>query len=265
MEFVSANGISMSVEVMGSPNGSTVMFSNSLAADMEMWREPAVRLAEKFNVILFDARGHGSTEATQGDYTLSMLGQDVLSLMDCLEMEKVHFVGLSLGGMIGQWLAVNAQERLQSLTLCATFSQADPVIWEQRVDAVRSMGVEPVADATLQRWLTEPFRRAESAKTDDVRKMILRTSMDGYAGCAAAIRDMDIADYPQRINVPTLVIAAEQDPSSPPHVMKQIHEQITGSEYELIRDAAHVFTVEQPEETARIIGAFIGRQEETRS
>ncbi|MEX2692993.1 3-oxoadipate enol-lactonase [Rhizobium mongolense] len=262
MEFISANGISMSVDISGAPNKPAVMFGNSLAADMEMWRASVSFLESDFTILRYDGRGHGASEATSGDYSLDLLGRDALSILDALGFGQIHYVGLSLGGMVGQWLAVNARERLKSLTLCATFSQADWGMWDERVTAVRSSGVAPMLDGTLQRWLTASFRQTQLEETDRVREMILRTSVDGYAGSAAAIRDMEISDYPSRIDLPTLLVAGDQDPSAPPELMRKMHEQISGSEFSLIEDSAHVFTVEQPEQTANIIGRFLRGRED---
>lgn len=261
MDFISANGISMAVAIHRRANAPAVVFSNSLAADMEMWHPQAEALADGFTAIRFDARGHGATEATPGDYSLELLGSDVLALLDELKIDKVHFVGLSLGGMVGQWLGVNAPNRLKSLTLCATFNLAPYDMWNQRIETVRKSGIGAIVEPTLERWLTEPFRVSHPRQTQAVRDMILRTSVDGYAGSAAAIRDMNIKDYLGRINLPTLLVAAELDPSSPPSTMRQMHEQARNSEYREIAGAAHVFTIEKPEESAEIIGDFLKRIE----
>jgi 3-oxoadipate enol-lactonase len=181
--------------------------------------------------------------------------------MDQLGLERVHFVGLSLGGMVGQWLAVNAPERLKTLTLCATFSKTDPSLWDDRIAAVQRNGVSAIVDATLERWLTEPFRTAHADRMAAVREMILRTTVEGYAGSAAAIRDMDIENYAEKIRVPTLLLAAEDDVSATPAGMRDIHRKIVGSEFVRIADAAHVFTLEKPAQTAKIIGEFLTRHD----
>lgn len=251
----------MSVDMSRLAGRPTIVFSNSLAADKTMWEGVAAALSDSFGILRFDARGHGETESTPGDYSLELLARDVIGLLDTIGLDRVHFVGLSLGGMIGQWLAVNAPERLKTLTLCATFCTTDPALWDRRVATVRAEGVQSVVDATLQRWLTAPFRAAHADRIAAIREMILATTVDGYAGSAAAIRDMDIGAYPAKIRVPTLLLAAEDDVSATPEAMREIHRRIVGSEFVQISDAAHVFTFEKPELTARVIGDFLTRHE----
>lgn len=257
MERLLINGIFVQVDEMGSRSAPTVLLSNSLAADMTMWTAQATALAENYRVIRFDARGHGLTEATGGDYSLDLLVDDVLALLDVIEVERVHFVGLSLGGMIGQLLAVRAPHRLSSLTLCATFGSSSPEMWDQRVKAVWASGVGPMIEATLERWLTPGFRAAHPEITTTVREMISRTSAEGYAGCAAAIRDMDLRGVADRIKVPTLLVAAADDPSATPEMMSQLHRRIGGARFALLEDAAHLFTMEQPERATRILAGFL--------
>ncbi len=257
MERLLVNGISVHVEEMGPSGAPVVLMSNSLAADVSMWAAQARELARNYRVIRFDARGHGQTEATDDDYSLDLLADDALSLLDALGIEKVHFIGLSLGGMIGQLLAVRAPHRLQSLVLCATFASTSPEMWDQRVKAARSTGVAPLVEPTLERWLTPGFRAARPDVADAVRAMIARTTAEGYAGCAAAIRDMDLIGTAPRISLPTLLLAAADDPSAPPETMSQLHERIEGARFVVLEDAAHLFTIEQPDRVTQIIAGFL--------
>ncbi|CAN5423364.1 3-oxoadipate enol-lactonase [soil metagenome] len=257
MERLQVNGISVHVDEMGSRDAPALLMSNSLAADMTMWAAQARVLARDYRVIRFDARGHGRTEATKGDYSLDLLADDILALLDKLEIDRVHFVGLSLGGMIGLLLAVRAPHRLASLVLCATSDSSVPGIWDERVKSVRAAGVGPMVEATLERWLTPGFRAARPGVANAVREMIARTSADGYAGCAAAIRDMNLKGVAERISAPTLLVAAADDPSATPETMSQLHKRIAGAHFALVENAAHLFTMEQPDRSTRILAGFL--------
>lgn len=251
------NGLGVRVDDIGPRSAPVVLLSNSLAADLSMWDDQAAKLAQSYRVLRLDTRGHGGTEATEGDYSLDLLGTDVLGLMDMLEIGRVHFIGLSLGGMIGQHLAQRAPERLASLTLCATFSRAPFDMWDERARLARSGGFDSLIEPTLERWLTPRCHAEHPEVVDRVRRMIAGTSPVGYAGCACAIRDMRIDDAVERIGVPTLVVAAEQDPSSTLDSMIELHRRIPGAKFARIADASHLFTMERPQEATRILAGFL--------
>lgn len=234
--------------------------SNSLAADLTMWDSQAAALSENFRIIRYDTRGHGQTEATLGGYSLDLLVDDVLALLDTLGISVVHFIGLSLGGMIGQLLGAKAPNRLRSLTLCATFAQTSPELWQQRIETVGRQGLEPIVEPTLERWFTPYFRDRHADVVKAARDMIRRTSVEGYIGCAAAIRDMNLAGVAEAISVPTLLIAGAEDPSATPEMMLDLHKRISGSKFALLPGAAHVPTMEQPQAITEIIGSFLARQ-----
>ncbi len=257
MARLRVNGIFVQVDEKGSPDAPVVVLANSLGADMTMWSEQAEALAKDYRVVRFDARGHGRTEATDGDYTLDLLADDVLLLLDALGIERMNFVGLSLGGMVGQVLAARAPERVSSLVLCATFASAPSDVWDERARAARSTGTGPLVEATVERWLTPAFRAARPDVADAVRRMVGGTSAEGYAGCAAAIRDMNLEGVAEQISAPTLLIAAAQDISAPPETMLALRRRIKGAQFALIEDAAHLFTMEQPDRATRLIAGFL--------
>ncbi|HVJ41907.1 MAG TPA: 3-oxoadipate enol-lactonase [Dongiaceae bacterium] len=244
----------------GAENRPAVLMSNSLAADLTMWDSQAKALSQDFRVIRYDTRGHGQTEATAGDYSLDLLVDDVLALLDTLKIPTVHFIGLSLGGMIGQLLGARAPDRLRSLTLCATFAQTSPDLWKQRIATVKQHGLEPVVEPTLERWFTPYFRERHGDVVNAARAMIRLTSAEGYIGCAAAIRDMNLAGVAEKIATPTLLIAGAEDPSATPDMMLGLHKRISGSKFALLPDAAHVLTMEQPQAITEIISSFLARQ-----
>lgn len=257
MEHLWVNGNLLRVVQAGPAQAPAVILSNSLGADLSMWDELAKDLVRYFRVIRMDTLGHGGSAAAAGDYSLNQLADDVLAVMDSLNIRRAHFIGLSLGGMIGQVLGATSGSRFESLTLCATFADAPRQMWADRVDAVRATGVAPLVDGTIERWFTPAFRETETKTIAAVRKMITDTSVNGYAGCAAAIRDMDLTGVPEQIKIPTLVIAAAQDPSATPEAMKALHARIPGAHYAEIAGAAHLFPLEKPDETSRLILSFL--------
>jgi 3-oxoadipate enol-lactonase len=241
------NGIETRYALTGKPGAPVVILSHGLAADLSMWAPQLDTLSHSFAVLSYDIRGHGGSSATPGDYSLALLAADVLALMDGLGIERAHYVGLSLGGMIGQYLGAWHGERLASLTLCATTSDAPKASWDARVREARAVGVAPLAEATVERWVTPAFKHAHPELMAMMRAMVLGTSLDGYAGCAAAIRDMELAAVLGRIAVPTLVVAGQADTSTPLPVLERIAGSIPGAQLLTIADAAHMPTLEQPQ------------------
>lgn len=187
------NGIQTAFTLEGKAGAPVVILSHGLAADRSMWAPQIEALSRSYTLLSYDIRGHGDSGASAGDYSLRLLAQDVLALMDALGIARAHYVGLSLGGMVGQYLGAWHGERLSSLTLCATTSDAPKASWAARVHEVRARGVEQMADATIDRWVTPAFKSLHPEMMTMLRAMVLRTSLDGYAGSAAAIRDMELA------------------------------------------------------------------------
>lgn len=257
MEHLWVNGNLLRVVQAGLAQAPAVILSNSLGADLSMWDALADDLSHDYRVIRMDTRGHGGSAPVDGDYSLGQLADDVLAVMDRLDIRRAHFIGLSLGGMIGQVLGARSGGRFESLTLCATFADAPRQMWADRVDAVRATGVAPLVDGTIERWFTPAFCETAPKTIAAVAKMIGDTSVSGYAGCAAAIRDMDLTGVPEQIKTPTLIIAATQDPSATPAAMKALHARIPGALYAEIADAAHLFPLEKPGETSALVLTFL--------
>jgi 3-oxoadipate enol-lactonase len=175
-----------------------------------------------------------------------MLAADALGLLDALEIERVHFCGLSKGGMVGQMLGARHGDRLISLALCSTACHMpQPELWDERIRLVTESGMAAIADAVIERWFTEAFRREPTIELERVQRMILETPPRGYAACCAAIRDMDLRDLIAGIRVPTLVIVGEDDPATPPERAREIHSLIPGAQLEVIPDASHLLNIEQ--------------------
>jgi 3-oxoadipate enol-lactonase len=236
--------------------------SNSLASNLSMWDPQMSALTSRFRVLRYDTRGHGGTDAPAGPYSLDELAEDVRALWQVLGITRTHFIGLSMGGMIGQILALKYPQMLQSLALCDTMSrvptEAKP-LWDDRIHAAETQGMEPLVESTLARWFTEPFRQQGSPVLDQVRTMIRTTPPQGYAGCCHAIAALNLTDQLSAITLPTLIIVGEDDPGTPVAASRVIHEQINGSELVILKSAAHLSNLEQPAAFNQALTAFLSR------
>jgi 3-oxoadipate enol-lactonase len=224
-----------------------------------MWEPQMLQLEQHFRILRYDTRGHGRSSVTPSDYTIEQLGGDVLGLLDALGLERVHFCGLSMGGMIGIWLGVHAPERLHRLVLCNTAAGiGTKEMWNARIAVVRKDGMRSVAAAVIERWFTPEFRSAFPQKVAQAQQMLENSPPEGYASSCAAIRDMDQRDAVGRIAVPTLVIHGGKDPVTSTADTQFLINQIPGvASVEL--NAAHLSNVEQPETFTEAVISFLSR------
>jgi 3-oxoadipate enol-lactonase len=247
---IKANGIQVNYELSGKKGAPVVVLSHSLSSNLLMWNPQMDALNPYFQVLRYDTRGHGSTDAPSGPYTLELLAEDVIGLLDALDMDRVHFVGLSMGGMIGQCLGLNHPPRLKSLVLCDTASivpaEAQPV-WQERLDKVRRKGIEALCEETMERWFSPAFLRQNPPMVRLIREQILTTPATGYIGCAEAIRRLNFLDRISAIKIPTLILVGEDDPGTPVSASKAMHERIAGSTLVVLPSARHLSSVEQTE------------------
>jgi 3-oxoadipate enol-lactonase len=235
----------------GPDRAPVLVLSNSLGTALEMWDEHMPALADHYRVLRYDQRGHGQTPAPPGPYTIAELGRDVLELLDRLGLKRACFCGTSLGGMTGLWLAINAPERIDRLALCCTSAHLPPrETWSDRAAAVRARGMESVADAALERWFTPGFTRRRPETVDQIRTALLETVAEGYAGCCEAIASHDVRAELASIRAPTLVLAAEDDPATPPEHGRLIADAVDGARLVVLEQARHLAVVELAEETA---------------
>jgi 3-oxoadipate enol-lactonase len=252
------SAVEVAYDVTGPEDAPLLVLSNSLGSTPAMWDAQAPALAERMRVVRYDHRGHGRSPVPPGPYELADLGGDALALLDRLGAERVRWCGLSLGGMVGMWLAVNATERIERLVLCCTSARlGPPSMWSERAATVRAEGVEAIADAGIGRWLTPGFIEREPEATARVRAMLVSTPADGYANCCAAIEHMDLVDQLDRVRAPTLVIAADQDPATPPEHGELIAARVPGAHFELVTGAAHLATIEQPAAMTELIAGHL--------
>jgi 3-oxoadipate enol-lactonase len=261
MNALTINGTELNYRLDGDPTAPVVLLSNSLASNLNMWaaQVPAL-LAAGFRVLRYDARGHGHSQVPAGPYTMEMLAADALGLMDALQLEKVHFCGLSMGGMTGQMLATHHSARLNSLVLCATAAyMGPPELWAGRIKLVEESGMAAVAGPTIDRWFTARNQRALPAAVAEVRAGILATPAAGYAACAAAIRDMDQRETIHAIRVPTLVMVGALDPGTTVEAARLMHARIPGAELLIIPESQHFFNVEMPQQFNAGLLDFLAR------
>jgi 3-oxoadipate enol-lactonase len=258
---VQANGISMHYTMDGPVDAPVVVLGHSLSANLGMWDSQMHALAQ-YRVLRYDTRGHGATEAPAADYTLALLADDLFGLLDSLGLDQVHFVGLSMGGMIGQVAAVTDQSRFLSLSLCDTTSTVPEALhstWHERIETVRADGVESLVTSTIDRWFSTHYQVQASIEVDKIRAMIRSTAVEGYCGCCYAIMGLNITDQLPAITVPTLLIVGEDDPATPVAAHQVINQRIAGSELVVIPDALHLSNVEQRDAFNTVLCGFLAR------
>ena len=257
---VRANGIDIHYRTDGA-DGSWVVLAHALGVDHQLWDSIAQRLASRHRVLRYDARGHGKTSAPHGAYTLFQLADDVAGLLDALSIEQAHFVGLSMGGMVGQVLGVRHPHRLLSLTLCDTVSYT-PVsahaMWDERIGQVEAHGMSGIVEPTIQRWLTTPFREAHPDVVERIRSLLRTTPPHGYVGTCLAIKALDTRSSLARIACPTLVVTGEQDTGAPVEAAREIASHIPDARLKVISDAAHLAPIEQEEAFLADLDEFFG-------
>ncbi|MGW7685186.1 3-oxoadipate enol-lactonase [Kribbella sp. NPDC054772] len=228
----------------GPGDAPVVLLGSSLGADHSMWAPQVDVLAQRFRVIAFDHRGHGASEVPEGPYTIEDLGQDVVELLNTLMIEQASYVGISLGGSVGLWLAQHAPQRMHRLVAICPPSNpaATPQTWTDRAAQVRADGTQAITDATLGRWFLPEF-----TETDPIKQMLLDCPAEGYAACCEALSTTNLVPDLEKITAPVLVITADSDTSIPPETVVPLAGQIPGAHLEVIENAAHLVTYSHPD------------------
>jgi 3-oxoadipate enol-lactonase len=253
-----ADGTRIRYQVEGPAGAPPVLFSHSLGVTMDTW-EPQVRaLAGDFRVLRYDARGHGGSAAPAGMYDIALLARDALAVLDAEDITAAHVVGLSMGGMVGMWIATHAPHRVQRLVLANTTAHI-PLrdMWNSRIETALRDGMDTIAAPTMNRWLGEAFKAGAAAEVEQLIGGMRAMSPVGYAGCCGALREADQRETVGRIQAPTLVITGAADLATTPAVAEALAAAIPGARVELIPAAGHLSNVEQPEAFNRVIRAFL--------
>jgi 3-oxoadipate enol-lactonase len=259
MPFLECGDLRVHYALSGPANAPVVMLSNSLGTTLRLWEPQIPTLESAFRVLRYDTRGHGQTTVTPAPYTIEQLASDAVAVLDALGLERVHFCGLSLGGMIGIRLGIHARERLDRLALCNTAARIGTTeSWNTRIEQVRSGGVRNIAPLVLERSYTAEFRQRSPDVAAWTQRMLEETPLEGYAGCCAAIRDADLREDVSGISTPTLVIAGAQDTATSAADARFLAGSIRGACYAEL-PAAHLSSVEVAAEfTARLTGFLTG-------
>ncbi len=258
MRFAALSPVGLHYRISGNPKGPAVLFLNPLGTDLRLWNRVIPGFQERFRVIRVDHRGQGLSDAPEGPYTIFEMAEDVARLLDHLEIRSASVIGLSIGGMVAQALASIRPELVFRLILCDTGAViGTPESWEERRQAVLSGGMEAVADATLERWLPEEYRNGHPEELSLWRNLLLRTSLQGYLGACAALRDADLTESTRALSVPSLVLCGSEDQVTPPSLGEALADLITGAEFDLIEGAAHLPCLDRSELLGHRIRQFL--------
>ncbi|MEN3306361.1 MAG: 3-oxoadipate enol-lactonase [Micromonosporaceae bacterium] len=246
-------------EISGPPDAPVLVLGCSLGTTLQMWQPLLGQLGDRYRVVRYDHRGHGGSPVPPGPYTVEELGRDVLALLDSLDLDQVLYCGLSLGGMVGMWLAAHAPHRVRRLALLCTAAYLPPAEgWLTRAAQVRSAGTASIAELVLARWFTAPYLAAHPDEVAAYRTMLAGAPSEGYAGCCEAIAKMDLRPVLPRIRAATLVVAGRADPAIPPVFGEQIAAAVPGARFAIVEGAAHLASVEQPAAVGLLLAGHLG-------
>jgi 3-oxoadipate enol-lactonase len=259
MAFVRAGGLVVHHTFDGPPDAPVLLLGNSLGTNFHLWDDVVGTLSRSLRVLRYDMRGHGLTDTGEGDaFTVEHLAGDAVQLLDALGIERAHYMGLSIGGLVGQALAANYPERVSAVVLCATANMiGPPSSWDDRIATIRDGGLSAIAPAVMQRWFTPRTHAERPEVIAGYTNMLERTTVRGYIGCARAVRDADLRAADAEIRCPALVISGAEDPSTPPSAGEALRDAIPGARYALIPQSAHIIAAEAPQTLARAAFEFL--------
>lgn len=257
MAEIKLGGVSFNVSVEGPEDAPALLIGHSLGSDLSQWDPQMPSLTRRFRVVRYDSRGHGMSEPTPGPYSIDQLGRDALGVLDALGIEKAHFMGLSLGGLVGMWLMVNAPHRIDRAILANTNACfGHPDVWNARIRQALADGMDAMAPATMDRWFTREFQERAPAEIDRISARFRATPAQAYAATAAALRDADLREAIRGVKNRVLVIVGTQDPATPPAAGGLIAEHIPGARLVAL-EAAHLSNIEAANDFTRAIVSFL--------
>jgi 3-oxoadipate enol-lactonase len=258
MPEVASDGARIWFTVEGRSGAPALLLSHALGTSGELWNRQTGPLSQHFRLIRYDGRGHGRSTVPAGPYTLEQLGRDALAVLDAASVERAHVCGVSLGGQVALWLGANAPDRVRRLVPANTGARiGTAALWDDRIAAVRSTGLAPLAEGSIARWFTGQFRAREPGAVSALEAGLLATSPDGYAASCAAIRDADLAPALGSVRAPTLVIAGGRDEATPPDLSEQLRDGIPDARMVTL-DGAHLTNVECAAEFTAAVMSFLG-------
>lgn len=246
----------------GPADAPVLVLGPSVGTDLNLFAPQVAALGDRYRIVRFDLRGHGGSPTPDGPYTIADLAGDVLELIDSLGVQRFHYAGVSLGGAIGLWLAVHHGDRLLSVTVCASSARfADPASWPARAATVRAEGTEALVASRAGTWFTRRFAETRPAEVERLLEMLRHTSDEGYAGCCEAIGSFDLRDELARVHVPTLAVAGEEDPATPPEMLRHVAESVQHGRLVVVPGAAHLVTAESPDAVNGPLAAHLAHPE----
>ena len=257
MPFADLSDVRIHYSLTGVEAAPVLVFSNSLGANFSMWDPQLPDFSKTFRILRYDTRGHGQSSSAPGPYTIELLANDILHLLDALHFERVNFCGLSMGGQTGMWLGLHAADRLHKIVLCNTGAKIGTADgWNTRIETVLKKGMKEVSHAVASRWFTPEFQSAHSEVFSHAVKMIEGADPQGYAACCMALREFDARKELSAIKVPTLVIAGSRDPATPPDDGRFIADQVPGADFRELQ-AAHLSNIEASSEFTSAVQRFL--------
>ena len=258
MTLVDVDGLRLRCVVEGPEDASAIAFLNSLGTDLTMWDPQVEALRSRFRIVRHDSRGHGASDAPPGPYSIKLLGGDVVSLLDAVEVERVHLCGESMGGLVALWLAANHPERVERAIFSSTAVKiGSKDRWDERVRALEEGGMDAIRDMVMSRLLTSSFRERSPDVTKRVEATFVSTPPDGYAASCLAVRDADLTHEVSRIRAPSLIVVGADDVGISEREARDLHDRIAGSELVVLEDASHLCNLEQPERFNQAVLAFL--------
>jgi 3-oxoadipate enol-lactonase len=258
MDMIKIGEQTLHYRIDGDAKGAPIVFANSLGTDFRLWDKVVALLPPGLRILRFDKRGHGLSSCPSGDYSMDELVDDCAGLIEKLGFQNCLFVGLSIGGLIAQGLAARHPQLLRAMVISNSAAKIGSAeLWQERMDALRTGGIEALADNIIERWFAREFQQKHAQELLAWRNMLTRTPLHGYVGCCAAIAASDFTESTARLTLPTLLIAGNEDGSTPPDLMRATGDLIAGSRFALIDDAGHLPCVEQPIEYLRLLNDFI--------